>query len=167
MSEKGLFRETAADLMARHVVAVGIEDTLRQALDVLVENHVSGAPVLDAEDRCVGVITASDILGYERDQAAKADARGEKTAPFFDEGSQQWEEVPLSAFSLEEFADVAVAEAMSRNVESVAPATGIVDIARLMAEKSIHRVLVIDNRKKVAGIVTSMDIVRRLARGED
>ena len=55
----------ASDFMQRDVVTVAPDDTLRDALALMTENHVTGLPVMDGKSRCVGLITSSDILNYE------------------------------------------------------------------------------------------------------
>jgi CBS domain-containing protein len=51
------------DVMTSDVVYVNPQDTLREALSVMVENRVSAMPVLDARRHCVGVISVTDLLG--------------------------------------------------------------------------------------------------------
>src|SRR4051812_28973060 len=110
-------RLTAADLMQRDIVAISPEDTLRDALASMTENHVTGLPVMNGKSRCVGLITASDILNYEEEHADDSAENGE--AKFFDPETQQWEAVPFSAFGLEEFGDVRVQDVMTRELVCV------------------------------------------------
>ena len=58
-------RAVAADLMQRDIVTVSPDDTLREALALMTDSHVTGLPVMDGNSQCVGLITASDILNYE------------------------------------------------------------------------------------------------------
>jgi CBS-domain-containing membrane protein len=52
---------TAADLMSRDLVLVRQDMTLRQAATLLARAQVSGAPVVDAAGRCVGVVSSTDF----------------------------------------------------------------------------------------------------------
>ena len=64
---------TAADLMSRDVVAIPQEMSLRAAAHVLAQSAISGAPVVDARGRCVGVLSATDFVRWiEEDQPALA-----------------------------------------------------------------------------------------------
>jgi CBS domain-containing protein len=56
---------TVADVMTRGVLALRSDVALREAVDYLATQHVSGAPVLDPKRRLAGVITTSDILQAE------------------------------------------------------------------------------------------------------
>ncbi len=49
--------------MTRDVRTVRVEDPVEAAVDIVVEMRVTGVPVVDDGDRCVGVVTESDILG--------------------------------------------------------------------------------------------------------
>src|SRR6516164_9748512 len=53
---------TARDLMKHEVVTIPQTMPLREAAQVLGKEHISGAPVVDAEGQCVGILSASDFL---------------------------------------------------------------------------------------------------------
>ena len=54
-----------ADVMTRDVLVLPAETTLRDAIVYLANQHVSGAPVVDARAQLVGAISSSDILQAE------------------------------------------------------------------------------------------------------
>jgi IMP dehydrogenase len=152
---------TASDVMQRDIVTISPEDTLRQALALMTEYHVAGLPVMDEESRCIGVVAATDILAYEQDHAEESN-EGE-TTQFFDPETQQWETVSVSAFGLEEFGDVRVSEVMSRELVWVERDTPLKETARRMIEERVHRVLVMDERSYLYGIISAYDFVRVVA----
>jgi CBS domain-containing protein len=153
---------TAADFMQRDVVTVTANDTLRDALRLMTENHVTGLPVMDGKSRCVGLITASDVLNYEEEHADDSPEDG--TAQFFDPETQQWNSVPLSAFGLEQFGDVQVGDVMTRQLIWVDRHTLLKDIARRMINDRVHRVLVMDANSNLFGIISAYDVVRVVAK---
>ncbi len=55
---------TAADIMTRDVITVQADAPLREALFKLVEDKISGMPVVDENDELVGIITEKDMLNY-------------------------------------------------------------------------------------------------------
>jgi CBS domain-containing protein len=59
-----------------------------------------------------------------------------------------------------------VADAMTRVLYAVRPGDPLMAAVRLMATENIHRVVVVDGGGLLSGIVTSMDVMRALARGE-
>jgi CBS domain-containing protein len=54
--------QTASDLMTEKLVILSADMPLREAARLLLDNQVSGAPVIDAAGRCVGVLAARDFL---------------------------------------------------------------------------------------------------------
>ena len=156
-------RRAAADLMQRDLVTVSPKDTLREALALMTNNHVTGLPVMDDNSRCVGLITASDILNYEEDHASDSSESG--MADVFDAESQQWETVPLSAFALQEFGHVRVNEVMTTDLIWVERDVAVEEVARRMLSEGVHRILVMDKQARLYGLLSAIDIVRYVAEG--
>jgi CBS domain-containing protein len=55
---------TAADVMTRNVITVQEDAPLREALFKLVNDKISGMPVVDGNNDIVGIITEKDMLNY-------------------------------------------------------------------------------------------------------
>jgi CBS domain-containing protein len=153
----------AADIMQRDLIVARPSDSLRQALDLMTENHVTGLPVVDAHSRCVGVISATDILNYEQEQVEYASSADDDGGQHFNMDTQRWESVRVSSFALEEYGDVRVDEVMSPGIVSVTRSTPLADIAQTMMTNRIHRVLVMDSRQRLYGIISATDFVRIFA----
>jgi len=147
--------------MQRDMITVAPGDTLREALALMTQNHVTGLPVMDTKSRCIGLITASDILGFEEEHAEDASEAG--MLQHFNPEIRRWESVPISVFGLEEFGDVKVEEVMTRELIQVERGTPLREVARRMLEADVHRVLVMDDKYNLYGIVSSFDFVRVVA----
>lgn len=52
----------ARDVMTEAVVAVSPQTTVEQAVSLLLRHHISGLPVVEYDNRLVGVITEFDLL---------------------------------------------------------------------------------------------------------
>lgn len=76
---KPILALTTSDLMSPEVITIPQELSLRRAAEVLFRNRISGAPVVDTEGRCVGVLCATDFVQW------------------VEEGGQGADEVPLVA----------------------------------------------------------------------
>lgn len=150
----------ASDLMERHVISVGPKDTLHDALDLLVDNHLTGLPVLDSKDRCVGVIAMSDILSYEQETGHSATEEGSGSHRYFNNELQRWESVGFASFALDEAGDTPVADVMTRELVSVQPDTPIDVVAERMLEHDVHRILVLDGNQHLHGLISSFDFVK-------
>jgi CBS domain-containing protein len=161
MEHAAVQQRVAADIMQRDMVTVAPNDTLRDALALMTENHVTGLPVMDGKSRCIGLITASDILGFEEEHAEESTNDG--MLQHFNPEISRWESVPISAFGLEEFGDVRVEEVMTRDLISVDRNTPLKKVARKMLDNDVHRVLVMDDKFNLYGIISSFDFVRVIA----
>jgi CBS domain-containing protein len=75
----------------------------------------------------------------------------------------RWESVPISAFGLEEFGDVRVEEVMTRELIHVGRDTPLKQVAQKMLDANVHRVLVMDEKFSLYGIISSFDFVRVVA----
>ncbi len=73
--------ESIEEIMTRDVITLSPEDSWKEAVKKMFNNNVSGCPIVDKENRVVGIITERDILkflaaykkpqGFVRDYMAK------------------------------------------------------------------------------------------------
>lgn len=155
----------AATIMSRNLLTVSPTDKLSEALQVMVENHVTGLPVVDRKGCCLGVISATDILTYEQSHSDEAEEANAEWSRYFDQEAGRWESLRASAFALEHFGHIAVNEVMNTNVISVPSDAPVEELARLMVEQEVHRVVVVDRTGHLLGAVSAIDIVRLVAEG--
>jgi CBS domain-containing protein len=149
---------TAADLMSRPVEVIAQETSLRAAARLLSHGQISGAPVVDAAGRCVGVLSATDFVHWaEKDRPTGEAERARPPCVCAD-----WQVVELEGFPKD-----AVRRYMTPDPVTAAPTTPITELARLMRDAHIHRVIVIDADRRPIGIVTSTDILAEVARAGD
>jgi CBS domain-containing protein len=153
-------RPVAATIMKRDIVTVSPDDTLKVALALMVDNHVTGLPVMDDNCRCVGLITSTDILNYAQEHSDKSEG---STTQYFDAETQQWETMPLANFGMDEIGEVQVSDVMSRELIWVRRDTPLNEVAAQMVREHVHRTLVMDERSNLYGIISSYDFVRLVA----
>lgn len=170
------------EIMATDIVAVSPDITLRELVNVLGEEGVSGAPVV-RNDRVIGVVSTTDILDLEEESPVlprrpttaleePGDSRRSELASspseFF---SDAWEATAIEWMRtgggrewdvLDEYT---VNDVMTRDVLSRSSDTTVREAARYMLEADVHRLLVIDDGD-LKGIVTTTDIVRAVAEGK-
>ncbi len=166
MSSQSPVQPTAADLMQRDVIAIRHGDSLQEAMNLITENHVAGLPVVDSKDRCVGLISATDILNFEQEHSEFTAEANANLARHYDSDTGRWESVRVTSYALEEFAEERVERLMATNVVSVTTDSPLKDVARTMIEQSIHRVVVLDKDQRLQGIVSSTDFVRMFAESD-
>jgi len=59
-----------SDIMTPNIVTITSNKTLEEAADVMTENKIKKLPVVE-EGRLVGIVTASDLIAYEKDLIKK------------------------------------------------------------------------------------------------
>jgi CBS domain-containing protein len=165
MASKKIEDLVASDIMQRNLVVVYDRETLKDALDLMTENHVTGLPVVNSDGVCVGVITATDILNYEQEHSEFTAEANADLAHHFNADTQQWESVRVTSFALEEFGEVRVEEVMSPDLVNVEMQTPVREVAKKMFSAKIHRVLVTNEDGRIYGIISAFDFVRLYAEG--
>lgn len=153
LKTKPLTMLTASDLMSENLLLIPQEMTLKAAAHWLETNGVSGAPVVDDEGRCIGVISASNFMQWAGRRDSWCDA------PVI---SQPWQIVEASQAPTE-----IVRRYMTADPVMAAPATSIAEVARKMIDAHIHRVIVVDPQGHPIGIVASTDILAAVAAHSD
>ena len=144
----------AADIMTRDILSVGPESPIVEAIGLMLDNHVSGLPVIDEAGQLVGILTEGDLL-------RRGETGTERHRP-------RWLEILMGPGRLaSEYVRThgrKVEEIMTRELVSVDPETPLDEIVELMERHRIKRVPVLEGEKLV-GIVSRADFLRTLARG--
>jgi CBS domain-containing protein len=150
---------TAEELMTPNPVSLREDVPLREAIAFLVDRNISGAPVIDEAGRPVGVLTQSDILVHDREEAEHlALPEAEFGAPL----PRSWRD----SFQIERVDTTPVRDSMTPAVFCVAldtPAWGVVE---QMRELNVHRLFVTDADGVMVGVITAMDVIRALTAGD-
>jgi CBS-domain-containing membrane protein len=146
---------TAEDLMSRNVLVISPHISLKAAAHLLAQADVSGTPVVDGEGRCVGVLSAADLVhwvdrGKPMTNQRSADASG-ACRDWQIDGSDDMPEDEVSQY-------------MTTDVVVTGPETRVGEMARWMRDARIHRIVIVDERRRPIGLVSSMDVLAAVAR---
>ena len=147
-----------ADVMSRQVKVIPQDMPLPAAARILSEARISGAPVVDADGRCLGVLSAIDFVHWARHGAEADQVRAAPRSCF----CSDWQVVNVNVLPGDE-----VPRHMTPGPVTVLPTTPITEVARIMSEAHIHRVIVADMKGRPIGIVTSTDILAAIAKLDD
>jgi CBS domain-containing protein len=74
-SASPLFALKAADLMSREVITLSVCDSLDRAAQLFAKEQISGAPVVDGEGRCVGLLSLADVVRWAEQRGSLTVAR--------------------------------------------------------------------------------------------
>jgi CBS domain-containing protein len=139
----------AGDVMTTGAATIPPDASLAEAARIMIENRLSGLPVVDADGKLIGVVTEHDFLRRESGHRPR------------------WLDVLLTNSAEEITAralrDRRVEEVMSKNPVFVGADTPIEVVFQLMEGKGVKRVPVV-RKGKVIGIVSRADLLRAVMR---
>jgi CBS-domain-containing membrane protein len=146
---------TAADIMSHDVVAIPQHLSVRKAAHLLANANVTGAPVIDGLGVCVGVISATDFVHL-------ADAeRRHVSRPRSECVCSEWQVVEVENLPNDEVRDY-----MTPDPVTVRPSIRLTELARMMLDAHIHRLIVVDAQGRPVGVVSSTDVLAAVAYAE-
>lgn len=151
-TNKPLFALTAADLMSHPLVMIPGEMSLCGAAHLLSQAQVSGAPVVDENGRCIGVLSSTDFVHLME----KGGQGARQTSP--EQAYRAW-----TILESDEVCEETVRDLMCADPVMVGPGVNIGELARMMVNVHIHRVIVVDDGHQPIGIVSSTDLLAALA----
>jgi CBS domain-containing protein len=142
----------ARDVMVAPVVTVKPSCTVKQLAKLLLERGISGVPVVDDQDKLVGVVSEGDLLH-------RAEAGTERIQSW-------WLRIVAGDGSLAEDYTKAhartVADVMTREVVTATPDTPLNEVAMLLEKNAVKRIPIVAHGQLV-GIVTRANLVQAVA----
>jgi CBS domain-containing protein len=135
----------ARDIMTTPVITVRPATPIKEAAALLAAHGFTALPVVDDENRLIGIVTEADLV---RDRVPR-DPRAL---------CHPGEELPTVATS-------AVGEVMTTPVVAMGPGTDVAVLARALLDAGYRSMPIVDGARPV-GIVTRRDIVRVIARDD-
>ncbi len=120
------------DYMDTEVPTLNPEMEILDAVNFLLDNHVTGAPVVNGEGTLIGILTEKDCLRL------------------------------LATGSNNEFPSGTVADFMTARVETIRPHMNVYFVAGLFLGQNFRRFPVVDEAGRVVGAITRFDILRAI-----
>lgn len=161
-----LTRLTAREVMSTPVVTVEPQVTVADLMDVLLSEELSGVPVVDRDQKVVGVVSSTDIMRAAADEARVPTDAGDDLPPAFyrELGSAPLELALTLPANLPRthLGALPVRDIMTRATFSVRPDATLPEVARFLDRAGVHRALVMEGATLV-GVVSTVDLVRSLA----
>ena len=124
-----------SEIMTKKVVTCSPDDEVDDIWRMMRETRFAGLPVVK-NGKPVGIVTMKDLL------------ESGATLPAFESGKGRFRDSPT------------ISTIMKTNLVAVEPSTKVVQVARVMVDKDIGRVLIVDKSGKLVGIVDREDVAR-------
>jgi CBS domain-containing protein len=152
--------KTVADVMSREPITVRAETPLKEAIQILAERRISGLPVIDDTGKLVGIISETDLMWQETGVTPPA------YIMFLD--SVIYLKNPATYDrDLHKALGQTVGEVMSKNPVTISPDKSLREAARIMHDRSVHRLPVVEGDGQVIGILTRGDVIRAMAASQE
>lgn len=135
---------TAQDLMTADPVTVSAQTPIGVAVRLMSEGDIKRLPVVDEQGRLAGIISRLDVLRALAQPAVK--------------------ELPKQ--KLRPGGSRLVGDAMTRHAPSVSADAPVDEIVSLLSSTAQRRVVVVDDDRRVLGIITDGDLLKRAEPGE-
>ncbi|MFB9476669.1 CBS domain-containing protein [Nonomuraea salmonea] len=156
-------RTIVRDVMTAQVTAVGAGTPFKDVADVLVTNGISAVPVLDEDDRVIGVVSEGDLMRKEefREQYCGESYHPPLRARLRRRVTGQGEEGGKKS------GGHTAADLMTSPAVTVPATASTVRAARIMDENGVKRLVVTDAEGRLEGIVSRRDLLRMYLRDDD
>jgi CBS domain-containing protein len=141
----------ARDVMTWGAIAVEPEESIARAVQLMLQNKISGLPVVDDKGQLVGIVTEGDFL--RRGELGTQRQRPRWLEFLLGPGRLASEYVRASGQK--------VSQVMTTQARTITPETPLEDIVRLMESHRVKRLPVVEDGKLV-GIVSRADLLHAL-----
>ena len=138
---------TVSDVMTTRVHVATPSTTFKVLVRLIEENRVSAIPIVDPQGKPVGIVSESDLLLKER----RSELELEAGSPLHLRRRRQ-ERAKAEG--------VVAADLMTSPVVAVGADSTIAQAARVMQERNVRRLVVVDQRGNIAGIVSRSDLLQ-------
>jgi CBS domain-containing protein len=142
--------------MREPIVTVRQDARISEVEETLAEHRITGVPVVDAQDRVVGVVSVRDLIELYAQEPA---SRPKRERDFFEASTDSLSDEDLETVEIPADSEVTAADAMTAHVFSVPATASLGEVARRMTQHGIHRILVEDGGRHV-GIIGSFDLLQ-------
>ncbi|MBU5308591.1 CBS domain-containing protein [Clostridioides mangenotii] len=147
--------KTAKEVMTTDVIVAKEEDSIADVAKLLIEERIGGLPVINSENKVVGIISETDIIKKEKYIEPPMFVNLLEGIIFLDDIRKMENDIKkVAAYKVEDL--------MSKDIIMVNENDSFDYVANIMIKKSINRVPVVDNDSKLKGIICRYDIIKAL-----
>ncbi|CUU17750.1 Inosine5monophosphate dehydrogenase EC 111205 CDS [Bradyrhizobium sp.] len=143
----------ARDVMVSPAITVDANATVREVAQLLLARRISAVPVVDADNKILGIVTESDLM--HRAEAGTERPYSWWLRPLTGDAQLATDYVKSHA--------VKVDDIMTRDVVTAAPETPLHEIAMLLENNQIRRVPIVDQKGQLVGIVSRANLLQAIA----
>jgi CBS domain-containing protein len=147
-----MWEPTVESVMTKKVVTARLDTPFKELVALMAEHRVSGLPVVDRNGKLVGVVSEADTL-------AKQEYQGGTSA-------RPWFAGRLRRARWHKSAGLTAAALMTSPAVTIGATETVSAAARLLAQKKVRRLCVVDENGRLAGIVSRRDVITTFLRDD-
>jgi len=144
---------TVADVMTAKVHVAGPQTPFKLLVRLIEENKISAVPIVDLQGVPIGIVSEADLLHKERRHDL------ETGVDLLHPRRRRLERAKAEGLVAEQL--------MTSPPLTVNASAGLTRAARLMQERNVRRLIVVDDRGRIAGIVSRSDLLQIFLRGDE
>lgn len=145
----------AKDIMTSDVIVAKKDSLIQDIAKILLQNRIGGVPVVDEDNKVIGIISETDIIKKEGNIDTPTIITLLQGVIYFPDLKKVEKEIlDVASYKVEDL--------MSTNVTKVNEEDSFEDVANLMIKKSVNRVPVVDSSNKLKGIICRYDIIKSM-----
>lgn len=148
----------AKDLMTKQILPAYADWSVKDLAEFLVSNGISGAPVVDNDEKLLGVVSVTDVARHTSIAEAESDIRSAH-GYYTDALDFAFDEDLINEFDDDVEEQPQVKDIMTPMVHDVDANASIKEVASAMVKNRIHRVFVSD-KQKIVGVLSALDVLR-------
>ena len=148
-------------IMTKEVITADPNNTLKEILTKLSEKSISGMPVVDDDNKILGIISEKDILKLLKTKSRTLSLVFPSSHALGMTFEESFDHRELKE-ALKEIQNLQINQIMNKDVITVKPSNTIAEAANIMVQHNINRLPVV-KKDKLIGIITRGDIICGLA----
>lgn len=151
-----MIEKPVKDIMESNVISVYKNASISELSRILLENNITGVPVVDEDGKLIGMVTDADIITENLEPIFPI---------YFDPLIMSFayiDNFKKYQKDVKEYLSTRVSEIMTRRVKTVKADTPINDAVRILVKDRINRIPVVDNDNRVIGILARADVLKSM-----
>ncbi len=148
--------KTVAEIMTANPTTISPEASLEEAIQILAEKEISGLPVVNEQGELVGIISETDLTWQATGVEAPPYVMFLDSVIYLQNPTKHNQEVHKALGQT-------VEEAMSDRPTTVKGNQLVREAAKIMHDKKVRRLPVVDDNSKLIGMITQGDVIKMMA----
>jgi len=149
----------AFDIMNTKVLSIGPNASVEEAVKIFSQNKISGLPVVDNNNKLIGILTERDIVVFSSDLHVIPLISSSNWISPYTEVSK----ISSSKRGYDLISKTQVEKVMTKKLYDVTGDASWYEIVKIMKSGKINHIPVVDNERKLIGIITRTDMLNYMA----